>query len=303
MSESPALAVRGPSPSGLRVATVTVLAAFVSVVVNFALVHLATSFDPAIAHYSHFRFSDYGTLTILGVIGAGVAWFAATRYLPNPRSTFFRVAVVAMVVLWLPDVWLYLKHEPARAVTYLVVMHLGVALVTYNALVFAAPVRGDPTDVAPRSHTPVVTDEVVSGRAPHALWLSMMTAVALEFVTGIIDMVDVPFNRASGWISHRGEAIYLVHAVLGGLLGAAAIALTFRVLRTHAHRVDRIAAVSGLCGVLIGALGGALSLSHPLRLLGMALMFVGVSVAFFGYLIATIGVNQSTATQQSNAET
>jgi hypothetical protein len=40
--------------------------------------------------------------------------------------------------------------------------------------------------------------------------------------------------------------------------------------------------------VVLGAVGGALCVSHPLRLLGMALMFVGVAVAFFGYLIPMI---------------
>jgi hypothetical protein len=94
------------------VALVTALAAGASVAANFALVRLATAFDPAIQHYSHFRFSDYGTLTVVGVICAGVAWYLATRSLAAPRHTFFRVAVVSMVVLWMPDVWLFIKHEP-----------------------------------------------------------------------------------------------------------------------------------------------------------------------------------------------
>ncbi len=267
---------------------VTALALAASVAVNYALVHLATTFDPSLQHYAHFRFWDYGTLTALGVLCAGAVWFFVARNLAAARSTFFRIAVVTMLVLWLPDVWLFTKHEPTRAVTYLIVMHLAVGLITYNSLVFGAPTkqRRTPTPSSPRPRA--VEQSSSTTRVPHRLWNVMVIAVALEFVSGLIGLVDVPFNRANGWLSHRGEATYLVHSLLGLLLGIAAVGLTFHVLRTREHRIDRIAAVSGLCGVIIGAIGGALCASHSLRLLGMGLMFVGIAVAFFGYLIPTI---------------
>jgi hypothetical protein len=271
------------------VALVTAFAASASVAVNFALVHLATAFDPTLQHYSHFRFSDYATLTIVGVLCAGVAWYFATRYFASPRHTFFRAALVSMMVLWLPDVWLFLKHEPARAVSYLVVMHLAIALITYNSLVFAAPARRDATNVAPAAPLRVGPDvSLTSRRLPRALWVTLLLAVVAEFLAGLIGMLYVPFNRPDGWLANRGEAIYLVHALLGAFLGVAAVAVALHVLRTQVDRVERIAAVSGLCGVVLGAVGGALCVSHPLRLLGMALMFVGVAVAFFGYLIPMI---------------
>jgi hypothetical protein len=286
------------------VALVTALAAGASVAANFALVRLATAFDPAIQHYSHFRFSDYGTLTVVGVICAGVAWYLATRSLAAPRHTFFRVAVVSMVVLWMPDVWLFIKHEPTRAVVYLIVMHLTIALITYNLLVFVAPVRRHATNVASAPRTRVGL-EVIStpGRVPRALWVVLMISVTAEFFSGLIGMLYVPFNRPDGWLAHRGEAIYLVHALLGALLGVAALAVAFHVLRTQVHRVDRIAAVSGFCGVAVGALGGALCVSHPLRLLGMALMFVGVAVAFFAYLIPMIDDPELISSESTPAAT
>ena len=302
MNESPSSTVMRSWPSGPRVAFVTALAASASVAVNFALVHLATAFDPGLQHYSHFRFSDYGTLTVVGVICAGVAWYVATRNLTAPRPTFFRVAVVSMVVLWIPDVWLLIKHEPTRAVSFLIVMHLAIALITYNLLVFAAPVRRHATNVAPAPRSRVDREAVTtSGRMPRGLWVVLMIAVAVEFFVGLIGMVYVPFNRPDGWLAHRGEAIYLVHALLGAPLGAAALAVAFHVTRTQVHRVDRIAAVSGLCGVVLGALGGALCISHPLRLLGMALMFVGASVAFFGYLIPMIDNTQPISSESTPA--
>src|SRR5271169_2845899 len=100
MSESTTPVVtRSVGPSGRRVTLVTALSAIASVVVNAALVWLATAFDPAIQHFSHFRFSDYGTLTVIGVAGAGVAWYLSAHNLATPRRTFFRIAVVAMLVL------------------------------------------------------------------------------------------------------------------------------------------------------------------------------------------------------------
>jgi len=305
MSESAPFAVRTSCPSGRRVAAVTSLAAVASVAVNAALVWMATAFDPSLQHFSHFRLVDYATLTVLGVICAGVAWYFATRNLAAPRHTFFQVAVAVMVVLWVPDAWLLLRHEPTRAVIYLMVMHLAVALITYNLLVFAAPLGArDATAVA----TPAarVRDEpkadTASERVARGVWVVMMAAVAIEFFAGLVGMLYVPFNRPDGWLAHRGEAIYLVHAALGGLLGLAALAVVLQVSsRTPVHRVDRVAAISGLIGMLIGALGGALCVSHPLRLLGMALMFVGVSVAFFGYLIPMIDDTHPLSSEPSSA--
>lgn len=280
-------------PTGPRVATVTTLSALASIVVNAALVWLATAFDPALRHYSHFRLSDYGTLTVVGVAAAGAAWFFATRYLATPRPTFFRVAIIATLVLWLPDVWLFVKHEPTRAVVFLVLMHAAVAVITYNFLVFGAPhgtreVTSAITVAAPSRLDDTLSD-AVTPRVSRAVWSAMVVAVSVEFIAGLVGMLYVPFNRPDGWFAHRGEAIYLLHAVLGGLLGIAALAVVVHVTRRGpSHRVDRVAAISGLCGVLVGALGGFLCVSHPLRLLGMALMFLGVSVAFFGYLIPMI---------------
>jgi len=44
-------------------------------------------------------------------------------------------------VLWLPDVWIWLRGESAQGVAVLAVMHLAIAVVTYNCLVHVASVR------------------------------------------------------------------------------------------------------------------------------------------------------------------
>ena len=50
----------------------------------------------------------------------------------------------------------------------------------------------------------------------------------------------------------------------------------------------RAVAWIGLVGVAMAGVGGLLTVQHPLRLLGMALMFVGPMVAGFAYLIPAL---------------
>jgi hypothetical protein len=296
-------------PSGLRVAMITAVAAIGSVFVNAVIVWIAKAANPSLQDYSHFRLWDYGTLSVVGVAGAGVAWYIASRYLATPRVVFFRVAIAVTLVLWAPDVWILVKHEPTRAVLFLAFMHLTVALITYNLLVFAAPVAvresaaaAEPT---PRlGHVRGLEGEAEPPRVPRGVWVALMVAVGVEFFAGLLGMLYVPFNRPDGWLVHRGEAIYLLHSLLGGVLAVAALAVVFHVLRqSKSHRIDRVAAISGLCGMFVGALGGAMCVFHPLRLLGMALMFVGVSVAFFGYLIPMIDETPSVAPSTSSPST
>jgi hypothetical protein len=43
--------------------------------------------------------------------------------------------------LLLPDLYIWMRGQPGRAVLVLVAMHLAIALITYNVLVRLAPVR------------------------------------------------------------------------------------------------------------------------------------------------------------------
>jgi hypothetical protein len=45
------------------------------------------------------------------------------------------------LVLFLPDLYILKQGQPAKAVAVLMLMHLAIALVTYNALVRLAPLR------------------------------------------------------------------------------------------------------------------------------------------------------------------
>ena len=132
---------RHAQPRMSRVALATVAAVAGSLAVDALLVVIAQAAFPSTRGYVHFQFHDYAKLTVIGVIIACVAWPVVTRISSDPRWLFFRLAIVVTLVLWLPDVYILVKGQPGAAVGFLFLMHLAIALVTYNLLVHLAPVR------------------------------------------------------------------------------------------------------------------------------------------------------------------
>jgi hypothetical protein len=128
-----------PSAGRLMLATVASLAG--SLLADALLVVIAEAVFPGTKGYAHFQFADYAKLTVIGVIIACVAWPVTTRITSRPRWMFSWMAVAVTLVLWLPDVYILIQGQPGNAVGTLFVMHLAIALVTYNALVHLAPVR------------------------------------------------------------------------------------------------------------------------------------------------------------------
>jgi hypothetical protein len=110
-----------------------------SLAADAILVALANVIAPATKGYVHFRFTDYGKLTVVGVVIACLAWPIVTWISTAPRWLFSRLAVLVTLVLWLPDLWILAKGQPVDDVLVLMLMHLAIALVTYNLLVRVAP--------------------------------------------------------------------------------------------------------------------------------------------------------------------
>jgi hypothetical protein len=131
---------RHTQPKPARVALATVAAIAGSLAADALLVVVGQALFPATKGYVHFQLSDYAKLTVIGVIIACVAWPVVTRISSDPRWLFFRMAIAVTAVLWLPDVYILYQGQPADAVAVLMVMHLAIALVTYNLLVHMAPV-------------------------------------------------------------------------------------------------------------------------------------------------------------------
>jgi bacteriorhodopsin len=128
-------------PSAVRIVLAAVASIVGSLAADAVLVIIGESIFPSTKGYAHFQFSDYAKLTVIGVIIACVAWPAVARLSSAPRWLFFRLAIVVTLVLWLPDLYILHEGQPPRAIAILMVMHLAIALVTYNLLVHAAPVR------------------------------------------------------------------------------------------------------------------------------------------------------------------
>jgi len=128
-------------PEWWRVAVATVLSLALSLAADAALVAIGTRVFPSTKGYVHFQFHDYAKLTVIGVLIACAAWPVVTRLSSAPRWLFFRLAIAVTLVLWLPDLYILYRGAPGRAVAVLMVMHLAIALITYNCLVHIAKVE------------------------------------------------------------------------------------------------------------------------------------------------------------------
>jgi len=289
-----------PTPS--RTALITAASLVGSLAADALLVAVGTALFPTTRGYVHFRFSDYGELTTIGVLGACLSWAVTVRVSSAPRWLFLRLAVLVTLVLWVPDLWILAEGQPPRAVAVLMLMHLVIALVTYNLLVHLAPVRLDPARLeAPEpsgagAPPPGVPQElpwrnrVLSPRPTRRAGIAMASLVGAELALGIGTLVIVPYGRPDIWVPARGRLLYLTHAILGGLLGLGAVLLLL--VAPRAVRMARLGAIVGCAGVLLAAAGGFASVDRSTRLLGVGLMLVGVVVGGFGYLMLAVLVTR-----------
>jgi uncharacterized SAM-binding protein YcdF (DUF218 family) len=185
-------------PSALRLVLATVLSIAGSLLAVALLVSVGTAVFPSTRGYAHFQFSDYAKLTVIGVVIACVAWPVVTRISSSPRWLFLRLAVVVTLVLFVPDLWLLVRGQPAEAVAVLMTMHLAVALVTYNVLVHLSPVRPRETPLESSTGLSEVTAATRSthlvGRHPWLAGLVLVVAVflALTAVLFVWPATDSP---------------------------------------------------------------------------------------------------------------
>ncbi len=126
-------------PVTKRLVLATIVSVVGSLAADAALVAAGTAIFPSTKGYVHFAFSDYARLTVVGVIIASAAWPVVTRISSAPRWVFVRTAVLVTTVLYLPDLYLLVRGDPAKAVAVLMAMHLAIGVVTYSALVRIAP--------------------------------------------------------------------------------------------------------------------------------------------------------------------
>lgn len=135
--------------------------------------------------------------------------------------------------------------------------------------------------------------QVVPDDAPERVdpvFTAMAWLVGLDFLLGIGSIIAVPYGRPSAWLPVKGRALYVPHAVLGALLAVGALYLIAR-YRSATERIPRLAAKTGIAGIIVGVIGGFLAVDHPLRLIGMALMLIGGLVASIGYATPSLSAH------------
>lgn len=269
-----------PSSGTLVLASGLALAG--SLLADALLVFIGTNAFPSTRGFSHFRFFDYATLTVIGVVIACIAWPVVTRLSWAPRWLFFRLAILVTLVLFLPDVWLLVRHEPVRAVAVLMAMHLAIALVTYNALVRLAPV-GQAGVASPSLLGPDSADDQESSGLYRRLAPLLGGILAVEFVLGIVTLFAVKAGRPDELVPVAGKTIYLAHGLLGLPLAVGAVALLPAV--RGAGRTAKVVAWLGFAGVALAGIGGILTVWHPLRIIGIIFMLIGPLSGGVGYLI------------------
>jgi hypothetical protein len=170
---------RVPSARRLLLASIASIAG--SLAADATLVVIGKAVFPSTRGFAHFQFADYAKLTVIGVIIACVAWPIVTRISSAPRWLFFRLAIMVTLVLLLPDLYILHMGEPAKGVAVLMVMHVAIALVTYNLLVHLAPVRPagrgspaggplfrDPASASPASASPASASPAAAERGAPA---------------------------------------------------------------------------------------------------------------------------------------
>lgn len=112
-----------------------VLAVVGAVALNWIVLTLVLVAD-AVAAYEHLEYGPVTTLTVLGSVGAVVAYAVVDRLSRRPDRTFLGLAVVVLLLSFVPDIGLLLTDDAATvgAVAVLMVMHVTTAAVCVAVL-------------------------------------------------------------------------------------------------------------------------------------------------------------------------
>ncbi|MDZ7689039.1 MAG: DUF6069 family protein [Halobacteriales archaeon] len=111
------------------------IAVVLSVVVNLVVLQAVLVGD-LVQQFEPLNVGPVALFSALGAVGATVAYAVVDRFSETPDRTFVVVAVVVLVLSFVPDIFL-LQAEPAAtvpAVVVLMVMHVVVAVASVASL-------------------------------------------------------------------------------------------------------------------------------------------------------------------------
>ena len=128
----------------MRIALATAIAVVVAIPLDLAIEAFARQAFAVSPDFEPFQ-GTVAPYTAGGVVLAGAAFAVLQRFVRDAARVYVRVAIVALVLSWTPDVALLLINEPGAtvpAVASLMVIHsVAVAIVVTLLVRIAAPVR------------------------------------------------------------------------------------------------------------------------------------------------------------------
>jgi Family of unknown function (DUF6069) len=129
-------------PANWRLAVASVTAVIVSLAADIGLAAAGHAAFTVPAAFTKFSFGSYAPLTVLGIAGATAAWWAVARLSSRPKWLLTRLAVLVTALSLIADVLLLgTAGNPTGPVTFLMLMHLAIGVITYTALVKISPAR------------------------------------------------------------------------------------------------------------------------------------------------------------------
>ena len=125
----------------MRIALATAIAAAIATAANLAIQELGRSVLAVPPDFEPYH-GTVAPYTIGGVALAGIAYWLVRRFTVNARRNYLWLSALALVLSWIPDVALYVLHDPGAtipAVGSLMVMHTVAAVVVVALLLAIAP--------------------------------------------------------------------------------------------------------------------------------------------------------------------
>lgn len=120
----------------MRIVLATAVALVIAVPVDLAIEALARQAFAVSPQFEPFQ-GTVGPYTAGGVILAGIAYAIVRPFFRDAGRVYLRLAIVALVLSWIPDVALLVINEPGAtvpAVASLTVMHAVTAAVVVTSL-------------------------------------------------------------------------------------------------------------------------------------------------------------------------
>jgi len=121
----------------VRIVLATAIALAIAVPLNLAIEAMARLAFTVSPQFEPFQ-GTVAPYTAGGVILAGIAYRVVRRFFREADRVYLRLAVVALVLSWIPDVTLLFINEPGAtvpAVVSLMVMHAVTAAIVVTLLV------------------------------------------------------------------------------------------------------------------------------------------------------------------------